>query len=53
MDSDFIKRMQRINLTAEEGEIIQVCPRQRERLLEECSLRLRLGVHKGRKWDGI
>ena len=40
MDSDFIKRMQRINLTAEKGEIIQVCPRQRERLLEECSLSL-------------
>ena len=40
MDPDFIDRMQRINLTAEEGEIIQVCPWQRERLLEECSLSL-------------
>nr|POF05709.1 uncharacterized protein CFP56_39797 [Quercus suber] len=40
MDSDFIERMQRINLTAKEGEIIQVCPRQRERILEECSLSL-------------
>uniref|UniRef100_A0A7N2KTF6 CCHC-type domain-containing protein n=1 Tax=Quercus lobata TaxID=97700 RepID=A0A7N2KTF6_QUELO len=40
MDPDFIERMQRINLTAEEGEIIQVCPRQRERLLGECSLSL-------------
>lgn len=40
MDSDFIERMQRINLTAEEGEIIQVCPRQRERILKECSLSL-------------
>ncbi|XP_075636578.1 uncharacterized protein LOC142608781 [Castanea sativa] len=40
MDPDFIERMQRINLTAEESEIIQVCSRQRERLLEECSLSL-------------
>ena len=32
--------MKRINLTEEVGEIIQVCPRQRERLLEECSVSL-------------
>ncbi|XP_075662916.1 uncharacterized protein LOC142632378 [Castanea sativa] len=40
MDSEFIERMQRIKLTNEEGEIIQVCPSQRGKILEECSLSL-------------
>ena len=40
MDSEVIKRMRRIKLAKEEGEIIQVCPSQREKLLEECSLSL-------------
>ena len=40
MDSEFIERMRRIKLTNEEGEIIQVCPSQRDKILEECSLSL-------------
>jgi len=40
MDSDFIERLQRFNLTEEEGEAITVCSNHREKILEECSLSL-------------
>ena len=40
MDSQFIQRLQQINLASEEGEVIQVHPSQREKVLEECSLSL-------------
>ena len=39
MDSDFIERLQRISLTAEEGEIITVRSDHHEKTLE-CSLSL-------------
>jgi len=40
MDSDFIERLQWIKLAIEEGEVIQVRPSQREKILEECLLSL-------------
>ena len=40
MESDFIERLQRINLTSEEGEIINVRSDSCEKFLEECSLSL-------------
>ncbi|KAL0007947.1 hypothetical protein SO802_009449 [Lithocarpus litseifolius] len=40
MDSKSIQSLQRINLTSKEGEVIQVRPSQREKVLEECSLSL-------------
>ena len=40
MDSDFIERLQRISLAAEEGEIITVRSDHHEKTLEECSLSL-------------
>lgn len=39
-DSNFIERLQWIKLTIEEGEVIQVRPSQREKIIEECSLSL-------------
>ena len=40
MDSDYIERLQRINLTEEEGEVCQVRVTRRKEILEECSLSL-------------
>ena len=40
MDSDFIKRLQRIDLTSEEGEAITVRLDHHEKILEECNLNL-------------
>ena len=40
MDSDFIERLQCINLTSEEGEVITVRSDHREKILEECNLSL-------------
>nr|POE81802.1 hypothetical protein CFP56_57765 [Quercus suber] len=40
MDSDFIERLQRINLTSEEEEVITVRSDHREKILEECNLNL-------------
>jgi len=40
MDSDFIKKLQNITLTEDEGEVIKVGVLKRERMLEECSLSL-------------
>ena len=40
MDSDFIERLQRVSLTAEEDEVIMVRPEHRAKTLEECSLSL-------------
>ena len=40
MDSDFIERLQWINLKEEEGEVCQVRVTRRKEILEECSLSL-------------
>ena len=40
MDSDFIERLQKIKLMAEEGEVIIVRAENREKILEDCSLSL-------------
>ncbi|KAK9996497.1 hypothetical protein SO802_021183 [Lithocarpus litseifolius] len=40
MDSDFIDRLQKISLTEEDGEILEVRSTQREKILEKCSLTL-------------
>ena len=40
MDSDFIERIQRINLTEEEDEVVTVGRSQRGKILEECALSL-------------
>ena len=40
MDSDFIERLQSINLTEEEREVIKVRLGNRAKILEECSLSL-------------
>ena len=40
MDSDFIERLQRIDLTSEEGEAIIVRSNHHEKILEECNLNL-------------
>ena len=40
MDSEFIEKLQRISLIAEEGEIIKVRSDNRAKILEECSLSL-------------
>ena len=38
MDTDVIDRLQHINLTSEEGEVILVWSERRDKTLEECSL---------------
>ena len=40
MDSDFIERLQKIQLTEEEGEVVQLNLTHREKTIEECSLTL-------------
>nr|XP_023928912.1 uncharacterized protein LOC112040249 [Quercus suber] len=40
MDSEFIARLQKIKLTADEGEVITVRAENREKTLEDCSLSL-------------
>ena len=40
MDSEFIARLQKIKLTADEGEAITVRAENREKTLEDCSLSL-------------
>ena len=40
MDSDFIEHLQRVSLTAEEGEVIMVRAKNQEKTLEDCSLSL-------------
>lgn len=40
MESDCIEKLQRISLTSEEGEFINVRFAHREKVLEECSLSL-------------
>lgn len=40
MDSDFLNKLQSINMMEEEGEVMKVGVSQRERMLEECSLSL-------------
>ena len=40
MDSDFIERIQRINLMEEEDEVVTVGRSQRGKILEECALSL-------------
>ncbi|XP_075656761.1 uncharacterized protein LOC142626918 [Castanea sativa] len=40
MEGDFIERLQRINVTEEEGEVCQVRATWRKEILEECSLSL-------------
>ena len=40
MDSDFIERLQKIQLTEEEGEIVKLNLAHREKTIEECSLTL-------------
>nr|POE88897.1 hypothetical protein CFP56_47450 [Quercus suber] len=40
MDSDFIERLQRINLTSEEGKAITVRSDHHEKILEESNLSL-------------
>ena len=40
MDTDFIERIQNINLIEEEGEVIKVGGTHRDKILEECSLSL-------------
>ena len=40
MDSNFIERLQRVSLTAKEGEVIVVHAENQEKTLEDCSLSL-------------
>ena len=40
MDIDFIERLQKLKLMAEEGEVITVRAENREKTLEDCSLSL-------------
>ena len=40
MDTDFIERLQKLKLMAEEGEVITVRAKNREKTLEDCSLNL-------------
>nr|POE90987.1 hypothetical protein CFP56_05360 [Quercus suber] len=40
MEADFIDRMQQIQLTEEEGEVLEIQSTNRDKTLEECSLSL-------------
>jgi len=43
MDSDFIERLQKIQLTEEDGEVVQINLAHKEKTIEECSFTL-LGI---------
>ena len=40
MDSDFVERLQKIQLTKKEGEVVKINLAHREKTIEECSLTL-------------